>query len=146
MLGQFGGDEVVERNGGNFWQRSSGACCSWRINFEVPSAATKNPLWRIFSTIRCARAPVIGVAAAPFSLEQGRAEEAVFTIGAEISCWGVRIPYSIHHVSLMKRSRYHHELHVKPVDDTQATILSKLSELERKQAKKARVTCDRVTP
>ena len=40
----------------------------------------------------------------------------------------------------------HHELHVKPVDDTQATILSKLSELERKQAKKARVTCVRVTP
>ena len=47
---------------------------------------------------------------------------------------------------LCTKEVYHHELHVKPVDDTQATILSKLSELDRKQAKKARVTCDHVTP
>ena len=74
-------------------------------NVEAPSATILKSLWRIFSRIRCARAPVVGVAAAPFVLEQGRGKELhlLSLLERKSHC----VDYSsFHRVLLMKRSRF----------------------------------------
>ena len=90
MLWVYGGGVVVERNGllmvFLIFELLAKRMLQLTSNVEAPSATILKSLWRIFSRIRCARAPVVGVAAAPLFWSRGE-EKSFFIIatGAEIT-------------------------------------------------------------